>query len=79
MKARLEGYPLKKAQYVWWSRGLTQGIYLLDSPEPSKLLIFINESHVIDIAWKRGCQVLLDEMKKRMYLILVIISTFYEK
>ena len=46
------------------SRSLTQGIHLLDSPEPTKWLIFINESHVIDLAWKRGWQVLLDEMKR---------------
>ena len=65
----LESYPLKKARYVWWSQGLTQEIYLLDSPEPSKLLIFINESHVIDLALKRGWQVLLDENEKNMCVI----------
>ena len=69
MKSRLESYPLKKARYVWWSQGLTQEIYLLDSPEPSKLLIFINESHVIDLALKRGWQVLLDENDKNVYVI----------
>ena len=42
---------------------------MLDSPEPSTLLIFINDSHVIDLALKRGWQVLLDENEKNMCVI----------
>ena len=37
------------------NRGLTHEIYQVDNPEVSRLFIFIDKSHVIDLVWKRGC------------------------